>query len=270
VSGFSLCVIGNSHAAAVWQAWKSGAIAARPGFSMTVFAAQASTVELDHRDRSLIPVNPTVSKMFAYTSGEKDRVEIDKYDAFLLVGLGIGIDLARMFSRCSVVEHLARGRAEIVVSHACLVEIIRAHNAKSTALKFAWQIREDSAAPILIYPTPFRPETTLSEWNDPCLSDRALLDNIVPRSIAAVSELASGNGCEVCWQHPATIALPGLTKARFAKGAVNLRASLENQSKHVNPEFAALSLLPILERLGQADPGGVRIKEHETEARLSA
>jgi len=265
VTGFSLCVIGTSHAGAVWQAWKSGAIAAREGFSMVVFASQATTIEMEHRDCSLIPVNPTVSTMFALTSGGKDRIEIDKYDAFLLVGLGWGIDLARTFTRCNVVEHLAHGPADTVVSHACLVEMIRAHNTKALALTVARQIRADSAAPILIYPTPFRPETMLSEESDPCLSDRALLDNIMPRSIAAVSELGVQHGCEVFWQHPETVALPGLTKARFAKGAVNLRESIERDSKHVNPDFAVLSLQAILQRLGQAAPGGMpdRINNHD-------
>jgi hypothetical protein len=266
VTGFSLCVIGNSHAAAVWQAWKSGTIAAREGFSMTVFASQASSVEMDHRDCSLIPVNPTVRKMFDLTSGGKDRIEIDKYDAFLLVGLGWGIDLARTFLRCNAFEHLAHGTSDIVVSHGCMVEIIKAHNAKSPALAFAKQIRADSAAPILIYPTPFRPETLLLEQSDPCLRDRVLLDNIMPRSIAAVSELASEHGCEVFWQHPETVALPGLTKAKFAEGAVNLRESLENSSKHVNPDFAALSLQAILQRLGQAAQGSVpdQVNSHHT------
>ncbi len=257
MTGFSLCVIGNSHAGAVWQAWKSGAIAARQGFSMTVFASQATSVEMEHRDRSLVPINPAVSQMFAFTSGGKDRIEIDKYDAFLLVSLGYRIDLARLFARCSVVEHLAHGPADAVISHACLVEMIRVLNAKSPALEVARQIRADSAAPILIYPTPFRPETMLLEESDPCLSDRALLDDIMPRSMAAVSELARQNDCEVIWQHPETVALPGLTKARFAKGAVNLRTSTERDSKHVNPDFAVLSLQAVLQRLGQAAPESV-------------
>jgi hypothetical protein len=270
VTGFSLCVIGNSHAGAVWQAWKSGAIAARQDFSMTVFAAQGSTAELEYRDRSLIPTTPDVSQMFSFTSGGKDRIEIDEYDAFLLVSLGFGIDLARLFTRCNVFEHLAHGTADMVVSHACLVEIIRGHNANSMALTVARQIRADSAAPILIYPTPFRPETMLSEENDPCLSDRALLEDIMPRSIAAVSELASQNDCEVFWQHPETVALPGLTKARYAKGAVNLRSSIERDSKHVNLDFAVYSLREIVQRLGQAAPDQDNSRDTEPEARAFA
>jgi hypothetical protein len=50
--------------------------------------------------------------------------------------------------------------------------------------------------------------------------------------------------------------MPGLTKAIFGKGAVALKRSIENDTKHVNPEFAALSLQRIIERLGQADPAG--------------
>lgn len=267
MSGFSLCVIGNSHAGAVWQAWKSGAVAASAGFSMTIFASQSNSIDLDHRNRSFIPLNPTVKEMFAFTSGGEDRIEIDKYDAFLLVGLSWGIDLPRIFARCSVVEHLAHQPADTVVSHACLVEIIRAQNKRTAALKIARQIRADSAAPILIYPAPFPPETALTEQSDPCLSDLVLLDNIMPRGIAAVSELASEHGCEVFWQHPETVALPGLTKARFAKGAVNLRSSKENLDKHVNPDFAALSLRAILQRLGQAPPESAsdHVSSHGTE-----
>jgi hypothetical protein len=213
-------------------------------------------------------VNPLVGKMFAYTSGGKTSIALGEYDAFLLAGLGFGIDLARMFSRCNVVEHLAQGRTDAVVSHACLVEIIKAHNAKSAALKFAKEIRADSSKPILIYPTPFRPESSVPGWNDPCLTNQALLENIMPRSMAATSKLASEHGCEVFWQHPATVSLPGLTKARFAKGAVNLRASLENQSKHVNPDFAVLSLQAILWRLDQAAPGRVLDRTHDANAEL--
>jgi len=266
VTGFSLCVIGNSHAAAVWQAWKSGAVAAKPGFSMTVFASQGNSVDLVHRGGSLVPASQAVSEMFAFTSGGKDRIEIDKYDAFLLVGLSWGINLERVFARCSVVEHLAHKPAETVVSHACLVEIIRALNRNAAALQIARQIRADSTVPILIYPTPFRPETTRSEQDDPCLSDRALLDNIMPRSVAALSQLASEHGCEVFWQHPETVALPGLTKAKFAKGAVNLRQSAEKLDRHVNPDFAVFSLREILQRLGQATPESApdHINSHRT------
>jgi hypothetical protein len=267
-------VIGNSHAGAVWQAWKSGAIAARQDFSMTVFASHGSSVELRHRDGSLIPANPTASKMFALTSGGQDRIEIDKYDAFLLAGLGSGIDLGRIFKYSSVVEHLAHKPAETVVSHACLVEIIRARFAKSAALEIARDIRADSAAPILIYPTPFPPETMLSEQSDPCLSDPAILNNIVPRGMAAVSELAGQYDCEVFWQHPETVALPGQTKAEFAKGAFGLTSSLENESRHVNPDFAVFSLRAILQRLGQAASVSVpdHVESHDTgqEARALA
>ena len=273
MTGFSLCVIGNSHAAAVWEAWKSGAVAANAGFSMTVFASPANSIELDHRDGSLFPGNPTVTEMFAVTSGGKDRVELEKYDAFLLVGLNWGIDLARIFERCNVVEHLAHGPADTVVSHACLVEIVRAQNVRAAALKIAEQIREDSKAPILIYPTPFRSETMLWERNDPCLVDRALLDNIMPRCIAAVSKLACEHGCEVFWQHPDTLALPGLTKAEFSKGAVKLQDRPEIRNKHVNPDFAVLSLRAILQRLGQAPEGApdhVNSNDAEPETRVSA
>ena len=266
MNGFSLCVIGNSHAGAVWQAWKSGAVAVKTGFSMTVFASHAGSVDLDHRDRSLIPTDPTVSKMLAFTSGGRDRIEIDKYDAFLFAGLGWGIDLGRIFKHCSVVEHLSHGRADAVVSHACLVGVIKARAAKSVALKFARQIRSDSAAPILIYPTPFPPETMLSELSDPCLRDPALLNNIVPRGMAALPELAGQHGCEVFWQHPETVALPGLTKAKFVKGAVSLKGSLENERRHVNPDFAVFSLREILQRLGQATPESApdHINSHRT------
>ena len=74
--------------------------------------------------------------------------------------------------------------------------------------------------------------------------------------MAALEKLASQNDCEVIWQHPETVALPGMTKAKYAKGAVNLRASTERDSKHVNPDFAVLSLQAVLERLGQAAPEG--------------
>src|SRR5215471_8339706 len=189
MTAFSLCVIGNSHAGAIWQAWKSGAVAARPGFTMTVFASQASSVELDYRDGALVPLNQVVREMFAYTSGGKTSVEIGDYDAFLLVSLGFGVDMARVFSRCSVVEHLDKGPVETLVSHACILEMLRDQNATSTALELAKAIRTDSAKPILIYPTPFRPESTIQEWNDPCLTDPALLESIVPRSMETATLL---------------------------------------------------------------------------------
>jgi hypothetical protein len=254
---FSLCVIGDSHTAAVWRALKSGVIDVSPGFSVTVFAAQANAVDLMPRDGALFPDNPAVSKMMAYTSGGKDRIEIKAYDAFLVVGLGFGIDIGRAFGRYSIAEHLPDDSRAMVLSHTCLIEGFRAHAEKTGALQFVDDIRAETDVPILVYPVPFRPADPRAESDDPCLSNRPLLEDLVGRSMAALSELGRDHGCEVFWQHKWTVGQPGFTKPEFAVGAVNLRDSQEKIGKHVNPDFAVLCLRPILRRLDGLAPGSV-------------
>jgi hypothetical protein len=74
-AGYSICVIGNSHTAAIKQAWTSRAPPVLPGVSMTFFAASANLLpELDLRDGKWIPNTPDLKAKLAYSSGGAEHI----------------------------------------------------------------------------------------------------------------------------------------------------------------------------------------------------
>ena len=94
-----LCVIGNSHVAALKTAWDR-LKPDRPDFSLTFFAAK--TILLRHlkiEGGTLEPTDESVADMLSYTSGGQRRIEVGAYGQFLVSGLQFKLPaLARHYS----------------------------------------------------------------------------------------------------------------------------------------------------------------------------
>jgi hypothetical protein len=86
-----ICIVGNSHAAALRQGWKSIA-GDFPGVTLTFFAAPRHLLrEVAFGDGVIAPVNEDLANFFRITSGGKSEIRISEYDRVIIAGAGIGV-----------------------------------------------------------------------------------------------------------------------------------------------------------------------------------
>ncbi len=269
MTGFSVCVLGSSHTAALKQAWTNRPYATRDDFSMTFFAARSLMLgNLHCRDGVLIPTKPELREMIMYTSGGEDRIEIGKYDAFVLVALGFNIDATELGGG-GIVEHLKWGPVETLMSHSLFNAVTRASLETSLSMKLAETIRSISDRPILVCPRPFPSEAVLDGEpyrGDARFRDVAFLETIMMHGKSAALEVSRNRSCELIWQDDSTTRLPGFTKAEFGQAPLRLKSGggkqrLERTStNHMNEDYGAGTLTAVLHRLDVLSRGRVLAK----------
>lgn len=260
----SICVIGNSHAAAIKQAWSNRTPGSAGGVSLTFFCAKAVLMRsMELRGGALVPTDPALADMFRYTSGGHDRIEIARYDAFILIGLGFRFSLIQICDNCGTIEHTKWGPIETIVSKACFNAMIQSH-LESMALDLMADIRKCTDRPILICPTPFRTEEDLREnlvRRNPRLAEpefcAALMDDVE----AIGSALVARHNGEVVWQDENTVSLPGFTQREFSFGAVRFSEgdaeAGDADGMHMNEDYGRIMLAAALARLdAPAELGG--------------
>lgn len=270
MTGYSVCIIGNSHVNAISQAWANRNPRVSDGVSLTFFAA--ATNQLQHLTlyrRMLATRDQELRDRFLDSAGEQ-RIEIERFDAFVLVGMTFGIDVLKLCETMGILERAQPGRAEQAISRACLAAVIRGSFETSLALDVARMIRTVSKAPVLILAAPFRPEHCLEdpEYRDqPCLRDPDLLEGIVRQAKAAAAPAVKAVRCEALWQPESTVSLPGFTKYSLSRhSTAGGRKVIEQDRRHGNEEFGEIVLAAILRRLDELSHGRVLPAELERAA----
>jgi len=274
MTAYSVCAIGNSHAGAIRQAWANRVPAVRAEFSIAFFSAAGHQLRhLALRKRMLIARDRELKERFLDSAGEK-RIEIDRYDAFVLIGMEFGIDMLKLCGTSGVVEHLRLGPVERVMSHACFAAMVRESFETSFSLQLAKVIRSVSRAPILLCAAPFRPEHVLDdpEYRDQKrLRDPALLEAVVGRAKDAAIRIASKANCEVLWQDDSTIGLPGFTKYALSRHSTAAgKKVIELDRRHGNEDYGAIILDSIMHRLDELSGGSVIVTAPKPELLRSA
>src|SRR5438045_737495 len=253
---YSICVIGNSHTAALYYAWKNCRPAVAPGVSLTFFAAQTSHLQyLTFTNTSLIPDEPELARRLSYTSGGRYCIEIGAYDAFILVGLGVRPDVSVLCEQYGWTDHLRWGGVATLVSKTCFDEILAASLTQNLAFHLLDTIRSASSAPVLISPVPFHVEQPQPTDG---LKSEARRETIVRLVMEAGSTFARDRGGEILWQDEATIASPGVTKTKFSRNGLILQdKSPTDDGRHMNEKFGYIALMALLGRLDEISGGHV-------------
>jgi hypothetical protein len=262
---FSICVLGSSHVAAVVAAWRRRTFRLQKQVSLTFFAApNLSLDELELEGRSLVPRSDDLRGKIAYTSGGKERVDIDDYDAFVTLGLGFSIAPRDLTGEYGTVEHLASGPVQRLVSRVCYEEMLMATFGNRLYLNLAGTIRSVTSAPILAVPKPFKSETALDEpplREKTHLRDPAFLERQFAICARMTEQLCATRGAQVLWPPAETMALPGFTKREFTMGALRLTRLKHDPShadgKHMNEDYGCLVLNAIFAKLDEMSDGQV-------------
>jgi hypothetical protein len=213
--------------------------------------------------RSLVAQGGEFAQKLAYTSGGKDRIDVDAYDAFVLVGSGFGVDVPKFLELGGTVDFLSWGPVSPLLSRACFSAAIEAVLDGSLLINLLRMIRAISQTPpILIACAPYLSERVLDDAplsEDARLRDPKFLEPLVATGRAAAERVAARHGSEIVWQDEATVAMPGFTKLEYglnpARFAMKGFKPPEFDSRHGNEDYGILMLNRILARL-DAIPGG--------------
>ncbi len=265
MENYSICIIGNSHIAALKQAWTNRKPPVARDSAVTFFAAGTHLLpHLKVEGRVLVSRNADLAEKLIYTSGGLDRIAVDRYDIFVLVGMGFGIDIPRLCSQVGMAEHLKWGPIEQVLSRAAFDSMMEASFENSASIALLDKIRSISAAPTFIYAAPYRSEKVLEETEycgQPRLRDPVYLESVVTRCQDIAGRVAACHGVDVLWQNPSTVSVPGFMKIAF--GMQPLRFTMkgfglpEYDGKHGNEEYGFIALMDILHRVNALSGGRV-------------
>ncbi|MBV9992803.1 MAG: hypothetical protein JOZ72_16105 [Alphaproteobacteria bacterium] len=225
----SICVLADSHAAALRRGW-SLIEEEFPGTALTFFAGTSgewNSLRLD--DGKLAPTSPILQEHFA-RSARKPAIA-DDYDAYLVCSIGLAISFA-------LKQWLQQDRQDWPLHRAAVARHIRNTNcAHALAL-----LRKITAKPVLLMAAPFQPQ-------DYCLFSPSLDDETTTRIRTEFFEeceaLAARNRATFFRQPKRTWAPNGVTtQMQFA--SLSLPDGRDDR-RHCNPRYGALVLRRVLE-----------------------
>lgn len=262
MTAYRVCVLGNSHSAALHMAWKNRLAAATPNVAMTFFAAKSQMLRhVTLRDGVLVPDDQELADKIAMTSGGLTRIVLGDYDAFVLGGLGMRISLTGLCQHHGTAAHARWEMPETLVSAACFRAMLAAGLSDNIAFWLLDRIRESgSIAPVLMCPTPFYSDVELERKmmrRHARLGDDGFRAHVLEEGRRLAIDLAARRGGEVIWQDDSTVSTPGFTKREFARAALRLGKEMEDDGRHMNEDFGAIVLGNALGRLDVLSDGRV-------------
>jgi len=262
---YSVCVIGNSHVAALKQAWTNRAPAVSTEFSVTFFSAQNRLMTcLERKGRALVPTDDELAQKLEFTSEGKRSIEVDDYDAFVFVGSGFCVDLLKFWTESGSTDGLRHGAVQNLVSRACFEAVVEAVLTKSLLADLVREISAITSAPVIVASAPFPSERILDDdafKDDARFRDPAFLAPLVACSTRAAERVAKRLNTEIIWQEESTIGLPGFTASAF--GANPVRFAMRGNTpppvdrRHGNEDYGFLMLMAVLRRFDELSSGRV-------------
>jgi len=265
MSAYAACVLSNSHLAALKLAWTNRVFGAREDFTFDFFGARTCMLkQVRRKGRSLVPRTGDAAERWRFTSGGKDRIDIDDYDALVVVACGFGIDVPKLRSQCGTLAHSRFSRVENLVSAACFEAASEEMFEATGALHLIDLVRKMSELPIFLVAAPFISEVVLERepyGEDLHLSDRAALAAFVAQLRTVGERVASRRRCETIWQDQSTVAFPGFTRRAFNRDPARLDGRQpkvkEFDDRHGNEDYGEIAMRQILRRLDEISGGRV-------------
>lgn len=189
-----ICCIGTSHLGCLKSGWEE-IEPEHPGITMTFFGApNAGMTELIASvalsEGSIVPCLPLLEQYFAFTSGGHTAIQIADYDAFVVIGCGVGLTpLFDMYETHSSCRMAVQGQQ--LVSDECIIDTASQIYLNSTAARFVGAIRSVNKVPTFVIPDPRPSLATLEQAGSP--------NPIWDRYIRLVKRMhKSGDGESVC------------------------------------------------------------------------
>ena len=227
-----LCVLGNSHVAALKHGW-ARLQAAHPGLTLDFFAAPRDGMAgLRLQGDALVPADDTLAAALAYTSGGMTSVEIHRYDGFLIHALGFRLPM------------LARPLSRAVAVATCGDRFDASQCGRLASL-----VRQRTSRPVHVGCIPLRAEPQVAQ---------AVAASVSPAQAAArTSEALQARALEFLPQPAASIGPAWNTLPAYSKGAMALMADrphADGDTLHMNGLYGEQVLQALFQQLGFAAP----------------
>jgi hypothetical protein len=243
-----VCLIGNSHSACLKLAWDSLKVR-YPQITLTFFAQRgAGIADLEPRDGVLVPATEPLKKAITHTSGGHSQIDLQDFDAVLIVGLTCGYPLVN--------SHY---------SYAAALQTLRDLTPKTVAFELIDKIRRISDLPIFVVHQPLR-----SHFGEP---DREHDLGPYRRLVDALNdELMQDVGAILLRQPAQTITNCFYTRPEFAVGSLRLDiggnltgTDAANPHSHMNERYGDIYLSTHLPAVAYAAAGpDVTLSSSET------
>lgn len=246
-----LCMIGNSHVAAMRLAW-SAAAPGYPDIDAVIYGAHAKNlVTASISDDASLGCDGAPFWAFS-KAGEPSRaisIPLGSFDRFVIVGCDFGpIDVFRAYRRYSFSG--LKGRRRQLLTRDLFVRAVMQNVNESAALVLAELIGRTVSVPIYLVPTPLPAE---KGYLDP---EKITMEPYQAASAAGDGEALMSVYDEICTrlaargltvfpQHPATMASPISTRQVYSENSVRLRADRnllhpEDDYFHMNEDYGAI------------------------------
>ena len=249
-----ICVIGDSHTAALKAGWAS--IAAEfSDADLTFFAARRELlVNLVVKDGALVPTDPRLRRAFAERAGGATRIE-PRFDGYILCGMGSGVKtILPLLSQHRPTTIAPDGRQGL--SNACYAACMARLLGLTPMMWMLGLLRQISDAPAVLVATPAPASRPVFAM----LAERGEDAALVSLYTRAFESLSEPLGARFLAQPRETLHKSVLsTDPIYFRGGEHLAGDEDDQS-HANAEYGAI----VLRRALDALTAGVRAEAEPT------
>lgn len=259
----NLCVIGNSHLAAIKLGWENIA-ADHPDFNITMFGAPGHLLAYtEERDGIIAPTQPATQKHF-WRTGRAPQIELNQYDRFLLVAVGFN----PFFLFRNYYTHPFYGlnwRWQQLVSRDCFIAAAEGAIMASPGPQMIDQIRRATDKPVELMPQAFRSDAILEGSDGHSLLFRTAVEHNDTAALSALwTEYTTGAdiGASIIPQPAETMTHDIFTQRKFSDKSVQLRGDLsiarsthsKSDCAHMNALYGQTVMSKYLDALREAEP----------------
>lgn len=242
----NICVIGNSHIAAIMLGWKQ-IEAEHPGITFTFFGAPGTLMEeLRAEGRRLVPKTAELRDFLARTTS-KPEISGD-YECYVVCGLDFKIGVLRPL--------LARYRGEsqtidarTPLSDECFVQSLCGSLSACPAVKIIDRVKGITAAPVVLVPQALHAESAPFKWLSKAEADGE--DSTIANYFwRACRKIGADLGVSVVLQPEYTKASPLRTKSAYSEGSIRLGSDAvhrKNEPFHMNSAYGVAIIRELLE-----------------------
>ena len=249
----NFCFIGNSHLAAVANAWNNQIAPQYPMLKATFFAGPRQTLhQAQFSPTTIKAVNGSFLEAFFQKSAKKTIIEIAEYDVFIFQGLDFLmmqlIELAELLNT----EHPEH---EIFYSSACVDSTLESIDdlVKLSAIKrYCEHIRRYSDAPILVSIAPKTSILALEKHPEDYTAYLKHAASFEKQFLAAQAELLIYPNLTIIPQPQQTLANPYFTKFEYSAKYGTKTEDIDDY-RHKNNKYGAAVLAEIFKHLEMSE-----------------
>ncbi|MET0314888.1 MAG: hypothetical protein ABW275_10890 [Hansschlegelia sp.] len=255
-----LCFIGNSHLSAFRLGWDLVAPGLK-GVEGQFFGARGGDLrEMRLKGRSMAASDPRIVDQLKFTSGGESTIDLDAYDGFVLVAIGMGLtSMLRVGAQHRTLATVGRGRHQHLVSDAVFDLAARSLVEESISQQLAGYIRSVTDKPLAAASAPL-PCPGVTKDKSTFWADVELLGaRLKPVWDASRTVMAEKRRMAILDQPDETMHGRFFTKPIYGRDSVRLKEGFEERHDedeyiHMNAEYGATFIRSVLPVFGIEAP----------------